>query len=418
MTYQPNSLCSFQPSERFDFSVDLAFEANKIRSMPTKTTSFRVFPFLIIGLALILKFFLFFFTNTHAPASKIQLDSHLYLKAGKMIAQEGVFAVHELDGRLKPVTVRTPGYPLFIALFHHFLNIPLTGIILIQIGLTLFSAWITYKTAVLINPRYGFLSAVIVLYDLPTTVSSLMILTESVFLVFITLFMLNMVLYLKEKKLKHLAMSALLIVCAAYVRPLVFFLPVVTALFIWVSLADAPIKKKITHVLFFLFLSYAAFLPWQVRNYRHTGQFNFSTIRTITMDMEGVNRPSQSSTGSGTTRVLYYGREMVGGLMDLMTYPGTLKYFGSKPLKFWGKVFAYPWMIFWLTGFIVGAFRSRQNPYLMFFLVVLMYFVAVTIGSTLSSALGRFRVPMMPFLAIISAHGWFLIMSYLRQRNK
>lgn len=388
--------------------------------MPPKTISPRLRPFFIIGLAILIKFSLLIFANANAPAAKIQLDSHLYLNAGKALAQKGIYAIPHKDGTIEPITLRTPGYPLFIAIFHHRLNIPLTGIIIIQIGLTLFSAWITYKTAVLINPRYGFLSAVIVLYDLPTTVASIMILTESLFLVFLTLFMLNLVLYLKEQKLKNLVLSALMLVCATYVRPLTFFLPIVMAFNILMFHLRADIKKGITHALLFTIISYSLFLPWQLRNYRLTGQFSFSTIRNITLDMEGLwgsYARNKDTLAAGTSPAGYYAGVTTSGILNILTYPGTLKYFGSKPLKFWGKVLAYPWMVFWFIGFIAGTFKSWRNPYLMLLLAIIMYFIAVTIWTTLSSALGRFRVPMMPYLAIISAHGWFLITSYFKRQD-
>ncbi|MGE0268120.1 MAG: glycosyltransferase family 39 protein [Candidatus Omnitrophota bacterium] len=388
--------------------------------MLKKIKSPHVLPFLIVSLALVIKFSLFILANTNAPSTQIQIDSRLYLDAGKMIAEKGVFAAHQKDGTLSPVTVRTPGYSLFIAVFHNLFNIPLTGIILIQIGFTLFSAWVTYKTAVLINPRYGFLTAVIVLYDLPTTVCSLMLLTESLFVVFLTLFMLNMVIYLKEQKFRHLIFASILLVFATFVRPLIYYLPVAVALFIITFFARTNLKRGGAHALLFCLIIYACLFPWQIRNHQYTGQFNFSTIRDITMDTDGLYKSyarNKNTLKAGTSPILYYTNVTARSIINLMTYPGTLKYFGSQRLKFWGKVIAYPWVVFWMTGFIVGFCKSRHNPYLIFLLVVAMYFLLVTVFSTLSSAMGRFRIPMMPFLAIISAHGWYLIILYVNKRN-
>lgn len=389
--------------------------------MFNQTKSSRSLAVFVISLALVIKCALFIYAHINAPSTKIQIDSRLYLEAGEMIAKKGVFASVQKDGSVLPVTVRTPGYSLFIAVFHHLLNIPLTGIILIQIGLTLFSAWITYKTAIFINPRYGFLSAVIILYDLPTTVCSLMLLTESLFLVFLTLFMLNMVVYLKERRLKYLIFSSIFLACAAYVRPLIYFLPIAVGLFIWTFFARIDMKKGFMHALMFLLIIYGAFIPWQIRNYQATGQFSFSTISDITMETDGLYKSysrNKDSLAAGTSPVLYYMRITTSGIINLMTYPGTLKYFGSQPLKFWGKVVTYPWVVFWLIGFLTGACKCRHSPYLMFLLVVIFYFTAVTVFSTVSSAMGRFRVPMVPFLAIISTHGWFFIYSIIQRKEE
>ena len=63
-------------------------------------------------------------------------------------------------------------------------------------------------------------------------------------------------------------------------------------------------------------------------------------------------------------------------------------------------------MMFWLTGLVLGLFRVRKNIYLQFILCCASYFVVVSICGAMWIAGERFRVPIMPFIAVISAHGW------------
>jgi hypothetical protein len=103
--------------------------------------------FLIFAaIAVAVKLSLFFFTTTYSPNGKYEEDSMRYMMPALFMAREGVFA-QEKTGPKQYVyeTFRTPGYPLFLAIFHHKLRIPLNGIIFLQVLLSILTAVLVYR---------------------------------------------------------------------------------------------------------------------------------------------------------------------------------------------------------------------------------------------------------------------------------
>ena len=126
---------------------------------------------IVIIIALLIKFSLFTFASIHNPRAKFQYDSYGYLNTGMMLTSHGVFA-QDNNGVLKYELFRTPGYPLFLGLLHGTLKIPLDGVILVQVLLTILAAFVTYKAAFEIDNKIAFLGAAIVLFSLPVTIFS------------------------------------------------------------------------------------------------------------------------------------------------------------------------------------------------------------------------------------------------------
>ena len=123
----------------------------------------KKFLYIILG-ALLIKLLLFAFAEIRAPEAKVKIDTKVYLDTGMMLAKTGAFARPTEDGGISQYELyRTPGYPVFLAISHGLLKIPIWGIILCQIGLTLLAAFFTYQTAIRIDPRLGFLSTLIIL---------------------------------------------------------------------------------------------------------------------------------------------------------------------------------------------------------------------------------------------------------------
>ncbi|MBC8388467.1 MAG: hypothetical protein H8E13_10530, partial [Actinobacteria bacterium] len=137
--------------------------------------------FIILVIALLIKFSLFIYAEAYAPEAKFQFDTKMYLESGLNLATHGIFARQDTKGNFTYETFRTPGFPLFLGVLRGLMKIPFSGIILTQIFLTILVAFITYKAAATFDPRLGYLSAVIVLFDPPVTIFSLMLLSETLF---------------------------------------------------------------------------------------------------------------------------------------------------------------------------------------------------------------------------------------------
>lgn len=371
----------------------------------------------IIILAIAIKLSLFVFAAIHAPQGKLLPDSYDYLKLADTIATKGVFAVQNENGTITYDTWRTPGYPVFLVIFHILMKIPLDGIILLQIAMTLLGAFFIYKTALQINPKVAFLSAAIILFDPPITLFSLTILTEPLFLLLISIFMYMFILYLKSKKTVFLLISALILAAAAYVRPIAYYLGFAVAFFIIYENGYKNFRKYIGHVLIFAAIVYSLLGIWQIRNYARCHDAGFCYAERVDLNYQGLfnsyTRNADPYT-QGMKPLPYYISVTFRSLMSLMTRPGNFKYFQCQPLTVTGLVLGYPWMVFWLSGFIIGAVKARRNIYIKFMLFVALYFIVASVGAQMWIMGTKLRVAMMPFIAIISAYGWMEIKKWIK----
>ncbi|MCK9604178.1 MAG: glycosyltransferase family 39 protein [Candidatus Omnitrophica bacterium] len=372
--------------------------------------------FYIIIIALAIKAFLFFFALVYAPQSKFQNDSYSYLKTAEGLSAQGVFGARNTDGSFTYEIYRTPGYPAFIAFFHGLLKVPLDGILILQIILSLLAALFVYKAALIIDPRIAFLSAVIILLDLPITIFSLIILSETLFLFLIALAMYVFVKYLKDQKLKLLIFLAVILAGATYVRPISYYLGVAAAIpIIYVNMRKS-IKKTLTHSLIFLILVYSCIGVWHYRNYIRFKEPVFSSVSSSDLNRFGIFKSytrEKQAEAKNNPPVFYYIDISCRSLMYLMTSPGSLKDFKCLPLRVIAKAAGYLWVVFWMLGFIIGLLKIKYNIFYQAILLIILYFTAVSIAGISFLADERFRVPMMPFIAVISAYGW----NYLFRKN-
>jgi len=363
--------------------------------------------FLIIVItALMIKLSLFAFAAVHAPEGKMTPDSYGYLKLSNMLVSKGFFA--NQDGTDYEV-FRTPGYPLFLAVFHGFLKIPLDGIVLIHIAMSVLAAFVVYRTALLIAPGIAFLSAVIILFDPPITIYSMTILSDSLFLLLISLFMFFFVSYLKGKKAAHLILSAFILAAAAYVRPVAYYLGFLLPLVVLYAGGRGNFRKSLKHAVIFIAVVCFTVGLWHVRNYVKCNDLVFCSSDKHNLTEFGLLKSYGRNTDphtQGMAPLPYYINVTSRCLMSLMTRPGNFKYFHYTPLTIAGNVIGYPWMVFWLSGFILGALKCGRNIYIQFMLFVTLYFIAGSVIGQMWFVDPRLRMAMMPFIAIVSAYGW------------
>jgi len=360
----------------------------------------------IIAAAILIKLSLFILIEVHSPDSRFEIDSSRYLETGQVLISQGAFATRGEDGSLHYEFRRTPGYPVFLGILNQFMKIPIGGVIFIQVLLTILIGLIVYKTACEIDSKLAFLSAAIVLYSPVISIFSLIILTETLFLFFITLFMFYFVRYIKSGEIKCLLASALMVVLAAYVRPGAYFLGLAMAAFMVYSNVSGNIKKTICHVVILLIVVYGLLGIWQFRNYMIFKSPIFCSIFQENSGFFNGYFEHASRLVHSVGELQYYGGIVLKGLGSLLIRPVSFKYFHSYPLMIIGQILGYAWAVFLMGGFVYGIARIGRNACYQFFLFVIVCFIY---GSMIGAAHylgGRFRVPMEPFIAIISAYGW------------
>ncbi len=309
--------------------------------------------------------------------------------------------------------MRTPGYPVFIGLLRKILKLSFDYIIIVQILLITLAGYIIYKAAYELDRNIALLAAFIFLFDLPVTISALMLLTEALFTVFMALFIFFFLKYLKEYKIGMLILSTLMVVIATYIRPISYYLGICLAGGIIYALYRTNIKKAIVHALILLLVFHSLLGLWHYRNYLRAGDADFSVIDTNNIYRIGLmhkytkaDSPEEAKMGP----FLYYTDRTVRSVVQFFTIPGTLKHFRSRSIKIASKIYGYPWVIFWLAGVFFA--RYDKLPY-RFLLFTVLYFAVVSIVVTGLCVGSRFRAPVMPLLSILSASGWMRIFNRL-----
>lgn len=362
---------------------------------------------IIIIIALVIKFALFFYMVIFSPDGKFQPDSTDYLKTAGMIASRGVFALDN-NGVLNFELYRTPGYPFFLSLFHFMLKIPLEGVIALQILLAIAVAFITYKAASIIDQRIALLSALIVLYSPPITIFSLQVLSDILNLFLLSLFMLAFIWYLQSRRINLIALSAILLALAVYVRPVSYYFCLAMAIFIVYANIRGKFWQGVFHALIFLIIAYGIIGIWLLRNYVHFHRYIFTNIQSDykSFPVFDYYAKTDASLGKTVAPVFSYINAAWHCFLSLMTRPGSLKYFHNYTLTVIGKIFGYPFVVFWWIGFLVGFLKLKSSIYFQFILFMIAYFVFVTIAVVARSSGERYLVPVIPLIAIISAAGW------------
>ncbi len=322
---------------------------------------------IILTVAILFKVSIFIFGVMHVPESIYDADSENYLETAKTIYTQGVFGVQDINGGIRYEVFRTPGYPVFLAVLHSAMGIPLIGVIFIQLLLTVVAGLITYKLAIEIDYRIGILGMAIALFDPPTSVYSLKIMTEALYLPLLFLFLYTFIRYLKSGRIRLVVLSALILVISTYVRPISYFLGIAIAIFMVYANITHNFKRTLIHAAIFLVITYSLLGIWQIRNYQRVGINAFSTVSDSNfkeMSLAINVKKSNNYFIQGVNYVSFAGRCFV----NLMTLPGSLKYYNSKPFRVFGKMIFYPWMSFWLIGFLVGCAKIKRNIYYQFLL--------------------------------------------------
>ena len=378
--------------------------------MGKNSFSIRVDKYIIwlIAAALGIKFVLFFYIAFVNSTLIMQPDSYGYLLDAK--AWIHYFSL-PLEG-LRQSLYRTPGYPLFLAIFHFGLKLPLLSIVFLHIVLNIFTAIIVFKC---FSPEYrltGLLSAAIVLLDLPMTVYSTVILTESLYVFVLSLFLYVFMKYISNRRLGWLIGAAVLLGVSVYIRPVGFFLGVATAGFVLYLWGIKKIRTGMAHALVVIVLVYGFLGIWQYHNLKVHGEFIISSINRATINMDGIIGRYARETDAqfkAMPPVWYYVNSIGRNFLNLMTDPGSLRCFKSKILIIFGAIFGYLVVIFWWIGLVAYMKQCKKEVTEQFLLLVLLYFIFISLVSTGWHVTPRFRVPMLPSIAILSSQGWMAL---------
>jgi len=203
-----------------------------------------------------------------------QPDTGTYLQPGRNLLLHGSFVA---DG--VPDLLRTPGYPIFLALFS--LAGPVAAA-LANVILSVFSVLLVWRLArtVFDDERVALGAAWIFAFELISVVSSVVLMSETLFVVLFLLSMGQLAQFLHSRQLRAIVAAGLWLAAATFVRPFSYYLAIALALGLFVVLARLPgLRWKAPAVLLLSVLPWLA--VWQLRNKVETGYGGFTSAADL-----------------------------------------------------------------------------------------------------------------------------------------
>jgi 4-amino-4-deoxy-L-arabinose transferase-like glycosyltransferase len=374
----------------------------------TNVSTGRYWFYFFLLVAIAFKFSLFFYIVTVMPGAVLKPDSFLYLQGADSIRN---FFLHPQYG-LTHSAYSLPGYPLILAGCLYGLGLSIYQMVFIQILLNFLTAFVVARIARSINPNWAALSALIVLLDLPLTVYSQIILTEAVFILVLSCFILCLNRYLAIPSYRRLILAAFILVLCMYIRPITCYLPWLVAAFIICLGSAGHWKKNLAHACLLVLVCYGLCLPWQYRNFKRYGDARMSSIAESTFKVHSFFKDSDEKKAliaPNAPNYVYYPFSFSRNVLELLTTPGSVSHCRSLSWMAFSKIFGYCVIVFWLPGFLMGLTWGQKDLRYSFLIWVFLYFLFATIGAVGWTVTSRFRIAMLPSIAVISTAGWFKV---------
>jgi len=211
-------------------------------------------------------------------------DSSMYLRLAQNILAHGEFS-ESTALPLKPDTIRTPGYPLFLTPFSNLSQTKIMWVVGVQAIIGSLSAGLLFLTANVVwkKTSIAFPIGLAMAFDFVIILYSAFIMTECLFLFILILSFLCFSLFLNSslKDPTLATLSGLLMGMSTLIRPVslyYFIVPFLVGLYVLIINQRRFIRPLA------LFLVASIFLPsiWMTRNKIVVGDWTFTTIQGLT----------------------------------------------------------------------------------------------------------------------------------------
>lgn len=175
-------------------------------------------------------------------------------------------------------SLRTPGYPFFVALLLGVSSFSVWFVLLVQILLSLFSVLLIYKIAAFFfNHKIALLAGFLFAIDTTQAIWTVELYTDTLFVFLFMFSIFYLCKGLKVKPLSSIILSALFLGIATLVRPISFLFPFV-AIIIILFLYNLKLSTKLGYSFVFAFVFLITISPWLIHNYSKFGEAKLSSI--------------------------------------------------------------------------------------------------------------------------------------------
>ena len=422
----------------------------------------RAVLFVILALCVVLRGAAILIVVRTNPHAVVQVDSASYLRPALALLNDAHF--FQSRGDHQPEFVRTPGYPVFVALVYVLFGVSRTALLLAQVVVgTLTVLVVSLLGARMWSIRVGLLAAALTVVEPLQWFSTGTILSENLAtLLLVMVAGIGFVLFSRdEPRLWWSALLGLAIAVATMVRPVTYYLPiVVTVLLIYRAFRwRAGLRRAVTLLVVFLVPLLVIVGGWQLRNHEQVDSWRFSGVEAKNLYLfraAGIVAEDRGLSLSAAQRVLtnrlgsahgesqgaYFGRMYQQGLEIVAAHPveaitgaadGLLDeitstrsrvftYLGMKRasggLEYVATAALLAFYALCLYGFkqVVSA---RRDLIAHFFVVgVAVYVLLVSAGPEAIGGRGeRFRAVVMPILTLYAARGAYELIDRVRMRR-
>jgi len=426
----------------------------------------------ILLIAFLIRFVYFIAIAILNPDGFYMYDSYGYWQIAFNVKEYGIFS-QSYDLPIEPDYYRTPLYPLFILLAESIQIETYPIIILqIILGVATCYYTYKLAKLITKNKFIASIAALFIAVDVPSIVMNNIVMTETLFSFLLILSVYTFVSYLKNNSIKLLALTALFCGLTILCRPIAFFIPLFFSMFLLYFFRKEKLKS-ISKIGILLLISVLTISPWLIRNKNTFNHYFMSVIREHDMqnyqaaaiygELNNKSLPESQSIlrwktfkafeGDANKQPYEYARFIEDDAMQIaFANPGILlkhhaiqfAHFFLKPcrayidiqLEHWGRGYNtipknYPilkylfehnskltisvvfFQLFILLvmylSIVFGFIYFKQEKNMLYFFVIgllVFCFANLTLPYVTES---RFRMPVVPYLAIISAAGIYFV---------
>jgi len=389
-------------------------------------------------------------------------DSFSYL-----VPAESLLRTHSfLDQSGHPMTFRTPGYPLFLAVFFA-LGLKVPAVIYVQhLVAALLAGAAAMASRVALRSRVpGWTAGLLVGTDIATLQFANLVMSEILATVAVTAAVVFAYIAASNGKRRFAVLAGVMCAAGTLIRPVGIFLGVALGVFI-VFRSRTTATRRLGTAGVIVGLSLALLAPWVIRNYLETGHSILSSVAGINMleyraagvlaaadsgDFEAnrvrhrdallrqacaeversLGRPCEQTSYAdraavysrmGTELILDhpagYAKSAARGVAmmlfgDSASSVASAAHISQRNAKLICVALMLPIFVLAVIGSVWVLRQNADVAYLLF--IVISYFVVVSAGPEADS---RFRIPFMPCYAVLASGGVAYALSWWRRGTK
>jgi 4-amino-4-deoxy-L-arabinose transferase-like glycosyltransferase len=396
------------------------------------------------------------------PDATTESDTHTYLYPAQQINDHGKFT--SVYDPKRPEFVRTPGYPVFVAAIYRLFGEHNTAVILAQVLLSAFTAFLAYLLAARIwSVPIGLLAAALTVLEPLQNYTSATLITECLgaFLLMAAAAVGFVAFRREELKAGLWALLGLILACAVLERPVTYYFPVVVFVLLLIRRARRHDSWRALTKVTAAFLVPLVLLVggWQLRNHQRVDSWRVSGIEGKNMYQfraAGVLAEATGASFDKTQQKLidefgppddhvqgpYYNRMEKAGLKIVKAHPldavkvtltglwtevfsvrlKFFEYLGLKPqtggVVVVAEILLLAFYALCAYGMALVVRRRRDLLAHVFVAAIAFYIILASAGPEARGGRGeRFRSPILPILVLYAAFGGYTLFTQLRTRR-